>query len=858
MFTGQVPGKRKINLGGKVQSAAQKQALLEQSRKEREQRELVRRQTEAAVNISRIARGYFVRKRCKHSLIQLLLDEAENPLSVIFLINRIPAIGRISDQVLAEIFDRFQPLLFLNGCGDLQEVVRVSALVRQLLYSPLLAAKASPFVEKLIPLTLSFLPRGMDETMRLFSILSFDSARALMLRIMESEVEQEKVVECSLAFLQEQTSVVTQELSEIIVRFPIITSIPANAGIDVKRICANLVPVVMFMVAKGDSSGVKRLMVSLQSLTGLLNETERENLDSLLMDRFLQEHLSTSSAHSVLLELVRLDRLPEETLYKLATQTKLAEQMGWELVDLFESHPEDGRIHGLVHRFTALYSRVVAGLTSVLSPACVERLFPLLNRYAFACIAHHREVSDSIFELIRAVYAKKHLYPSLRKEEAWVIAEAASLIPTSVYDLTQHTEDMEDIHFGEESSPQGKRQTVFDILIEAMPHVISFNRRLRIFASAIAEDQLRHTRQSWSLRLPWEGGRVKKVRREFLLQDGLEVVSSASREVMRIEFIGRDGSVEAGIDGGGLFKEFMQQWTFSVMNPEFGLFSQLPNGRLTPAVHAYRVHPDADRWFKAAGRAVGKALYEMVLLETHLGEAFLYRVLGRPYSLDQLQELDESLYRNLKFVNDCESVEELELTFSVSTGSDSGEIHELCPNGAELPVTSQNKLRYVLLASWYYLARQLDRPAAAFAAGLSELLPLPRMKLFSPSEINLLVSGEQRKGFQVEDLKANVVYGGGYTEASTTVRLLWEVLTEFSDDDRSAFLAFVTSAPRPPLLGFRVLHPKFGINRVPEPDRLPTSSTCANLLKLPDYQDKKLLRLKLHAAIYSQSGFDLS
>ena len=184
--------------------------------------------------------------------------------------------------------------------------------------------------------------------------------------------------------------------------------------------------------------------------------------------------------------------------------------------------------------------------------------------------------------------------------------------------------------------------------------------------------------------------------------------------------------------------------------------------------------------------------------------------------------------------------------------------HELIPGGSNIPVTNNNKLRYVLLASWFHLARQLDRQAAAFAAGLSEIIPLARLRIFSPSEINLLVSGEQRKGFDVDDLIKNLVYGGGYTESSKTIELLFEVLREFSDTDRSAFLAFVTSAPRPPLLGFKVLHPKFGINRVPERDRLPTAATCTNLLKLPDYCNKNLLREKLLVAIHAQSGFDLS
>jgi len=40
-------------------------------------------------------------------------------------------------------------------------------------------------------------------------------------------------------------------------------------------------------------------------------------------------------------------------------------------------------------------------------------------------------------------------------------------------------------------------------------------------------------------------------------------------------------------------------------------------------------------------------------------------------------------------------------------------------------------------------------------------------------------------------------------------------------------------------------------------EKLPTSSTCANLFKLPDYKDKELLRSKILYAINSNAGFDL-
>ncbi|XP_046808494.1 uncharacterized protein LOC124420265 [Lucilia cuprina] len=94
---------------------------------------------------------------------------------------------------------------------------------------------------------------------------------------------------------------------------------------------------------------------------------------------------------------------------------------------------------------------------------------------------------------------------------------------------------------------------------------------------------------------------------------------------------------------------------------------------------------------------------------------------------------------------------------------------------------------------------------------------------------------------------------------------------------------FVTSCSKPPLLGFAHLEPPFSIRCVEVGDdedtgdtigsvirgfftirkkdplnRLPTSSTCFNLLKLPNYQKKSTLRDKLRYAVTSNTGFELS
>lgn len=54
------------------------------------------------------------------------------------------------------------------------------------------------------------------------------------------------------------------------------------------------------------------------------------------------------------------------------------------------------------------------------------------------------------------------------------------------------------------------------------------------------------------------------------------------------------------------------------------------------------------------------------------------------------------------------------------------------------------------------------------------------------------------------------------------------------------------------------LEPPFCIHSAGPEDRLPTASTCMNLLKLPEYLDDEIMREKLLYAVESGAGFELS
>ena len=194
---------------------------------------------------------------------------------------------------------------------------------------------------------------------------------------------------------------------------------------------------------------------------------------------------------------------------------------------------------------------------------------------------------------------------------------------------------------------------------------------------------------------------------------------------------------------------------------------------------------------------------------------------------------------------------------------------ELVPGGADVAVTAANRLAYVASVSDFRLNRVSGPGVAAFSRGLGQLVPRRWLSLFSPQELNQLISGGGAE-VDVDDLRAHTAYAGGFGPSSRTVGLFWAAVATLSGPQRRGLLKFVTSCSRPPLQGFAHLHPPFTIAKVPcdappwaplfgaDVERLPSASTCYNLLKLPNYRRAATLRLKLLQAIDSGSGFDLS
>ena len=188
---------------------------------------------------------------------------------------------------------------------------------------------------------------------------------------------------------------------------------------------------------------------------------------------------------------------------------------------------------------------------------------------------------------------------------------------------------------------------------------------------------------------------------------------------------------------------------------------------------------------------------------------------------------------------------------------------DLRPNGSEIPVTNENRLVYISFMARHRLQVQPHAQTSAFLRGLGAMIQPSWLSMFNQSELQTLVGGGTSE-IDVSDLRRNTYYGGVFVigddnEEHPTVKMFWEVMQAFSDQQRRKVLKYVTSTPRGPLLGFGTLNPRFNIrDSGSDQARLPSTSTCVNLLKLPIYHSKVVLREKLEYAIESGAGFDLS
>lgn len=187
-------------------------------------------------------------------------------------------------------------------------------------------------------------------------------------------------------------------------------------------------------------------------------------------------------------------------------------------------------------------------------------------------------------------------------------------------------------------------------LLNNIPFVIPFEQRVEIFRMFVNNDKKRNKVDEFYSRPK----AAATVRRDHMFEDGFDQLSQLGVELknkVAISFVDEFGLEEAGIDGGGVFKEFLTGLGKEAFNINYGLFTATPEQLLYPnpssyaterkfyilvpllnhqAYFIYRFHVAQQlEYFKFLGLIIGKAVYEGILLDVAFAEFFLKKCLGK-------------------------------------------------------------------------------------------------------------------------------------------------------------------------------------------------------------------------------------
>lgn len=171
----------------------------------------------------------------------------------------------------------------------------------------------------------------------------------------------------------------------------------------------------------------------------------------------------------------------------------------------------------------------------------------------------------------------------------------------------------------------------------------------------------------------------------------------------------------------------------------------------------------------------------------------------QPVSMADVAEIDSSAMQPL---NDIQAaVQEPPhlfadlITLNFTAQSLDGQIVDLKLNGRHTAVTRDNYTEYVQLYT-QYKTREIDVQIGAIKRGLSTIVPISVLPLYTYDELEQMICGKRE--IDIVYLRNNTRYRSPVQSSDQHVQWLWRALGEFHADERQKFLRFTWGQSRLP------------------------------------------------------------
>uniref|UniRef100_K3X786 HECT domain-containing protein n=1 Tax=Globisporangium ultimum (strain ATCC 200006 / CBS 805.95 / DAOM BR144) TaxID=431595 RepID=K3X786_GLOUD len=319
---------------------------------------------------------------------------------------------------------------------------------------------------------------------------------------------------------------------------------------------------------------------------------------------------------------------------------------------------------------------------------------------------------------------------------------------------------------------------------------------------------------------------------------------------------------EEGVDWGGVYREGANSMVDDLFSAHFSLFVLCPNGQHDTGTNRGMYLPNpkctspvAIQMYEFVGKLLG------ISLRTHGDFPFAFpslvwkQLINQPLDQSDLEGTDAMFVQMLDGIQNCErdgilteeefdaAFEGLDLRFTAFDCN--GQEVELVEGGKTMRVTFQNRLEYCHLAEQYRLYEG-SLQVAAMARGFATIFPMRALTLLTWQEMEILTCGSPK--IDIVLWKQHTRYDG-YNENDDTVKLFWDAMESFTDEQRSDFVRFAWGRSRLP----RGKWPQpFKLTKKGGRDSimsLPVAHTCFFSVELPPYTTMDKMRNMLLATI---------
>lgn len=302
---------------------------------------------------------------------------------------------------------------------------------------------------------------------------------------------------------------------------------------------------------------------------------------------------------------------------------------------------------------------------------------------------------------------------------------------------------------------------------------------------------------------------------------------------------------EEGVDSGGIRKEFFQLISEELQENE-NLFVTKNN---TLWIKNNEKQLSA---FELVGKLIGIALYNDVILNIPFPSVFFKKILEKQINLSDLSEIEPEIYNSLiNFQNlPKEDLKATEMTFSIYFEDHSV---DLVHNGDKKFIDESNLDYFIELYKDYITTKTIYKPFEAIKRGFYTIINKDLISFLQPKELEKIIVGTPC--IDVQMLKKTCVLNG-YDHRDIYIAQFWDIVENYSSEEKKKFLQFITGNDRIPVGGLDTLKLVIMRNGC-DTNRLPSSQTCFNTLLLPYYKNKEKMKEKMDKAITMTKGFYL-